>query len=109
MISPAGDDVTVQAVVGGVELAADEPLVERGVRLVEYQVPLGEPVQPPRLALPEPGRVPLGLPIQRGVGDLRMLPEPRGRLETLLLGEILQHLVHVVAHNRLLQLVLTPT
>ena len=60
-------DVAVEAVVGDVQLAADEPLRERRVRPVEDLVPLLEPVQllgllgPPGLGvLVRPRRRPTG-------------------------------------------------
>ncbi len=43
LVAPAGLHVPVQAVVGDVELAADEPLRERRVRPVEHLVPLLAP------------------------------------------------------------------
>ena len=74
-VAVAGLDVTVHAVVGHVELAADEPLGERRLRPVQH---LGErclPGQPVGLFLPERQPVLLGFAVQLGcrVGVVREL------------------------------------
>ena len=56
-VAVAGLHVAVEAVVGDVELAADEPLGERRVGLVEHLVPLLGPVQRLGLLGPERPRV----------------------------------------------------
>ena len=75
-LAAAGLDVAVQAVVGDVQLAADEPLVERRVGVVERLVPLLEPVQLARLALPPALPVALRLLVDRRVAEQRVLAEP---------------------------------
>ena len=60
-VAVAGLDVPVQAVVGHVQLAVGEPLVERRVRVVEHGRERLVPVQGSRLLGPERVRVELGL------------------------------------------------
>src|SRR5690242_653513 len=76
-------DVPVDAVVGDVELAADEPLGEGSVRPVEHLLEVGVPVQPVRLARPE------GLPI-----GICSVIHRRGRV--CLRGELLARREHPV-------------
>ena len=77
LVAPAGGDVAVEAVVGDVELAADEPLGVRQVPLADG-VPLGVPVeQLARLLGPEP-LVVLG----------RLVVHPRARDEGVALGRL---------------------
>ncbi len=74
-LAPSRFDVAVEAVVGGVELAAHEPLGEGQVP-VEDRVPFLEPVeQGRRLAGPEPLVVHVGLVVERRVDDERLLLE----------------------------------
>ena len=63
-IAVAGLDVAVDAVVGDVELAADEPLGERRLRPVQYLVERGVPGQPVGLLRPERQPVGLGLAVE---------------------------------------------
>ena len=91
-VAEAGLDVAVEAVVGDVQLAADEPLVERRVRVVEHLVPLLEPVQTLGLAHPPALPIRFGLLIDRRVvqrsrsrrnsagGSKRLDLEQRGEL-----------------------------
>ena len=73
-VAVAGLDVAVEAVVRGVELAADEPLGERRVRPVEHLVPLLDPVAAPRAcSAHEALGVGLGLLVDRRVRDQRPL------------------------------------
>ena len=64
-------DVAVQAVVGRVELAVLEPLVERRVGVVEDLLEVREPVQGPRLLGPPALEVLGGLLVLGEVGDQR--------------------------------------
>ena len=83
-LSPrAGLDVAVQTVVGDVQLAADEPLVERRVGVVEYLVPLLEPVQALAPGAPTSPASRLGLLVDRRVAQERVLLEVLRRLEPL--------------------------
>ncbi len=80
LVAVAGGDVTVDAVDGGVEGAADEPLGERRVGPVEDLVPLLAPVES------FGGLGPEGLPVGVGagvglVGDVGVGREVGGRLE----------------------------
>ena len=63
-IAVAGLDVPVDAVVGDVELAADEPLRERRLRPVQHLVERRVPGQPVGLLRPERQPVGLGLAVQ---------------------------------------------
>ena len=77
LVAAAGGDVAIEAVVGDVELAADEPLGVRQVPLADG-VPLGVPVeQLARLLGPEP-LVVLG----------RLVVHPRARDEGVALGRL---------------------
>ena len=78
-VAAAGLDVAVDAVVGDVQLAADEPLGERGVRPVEHLVPLLRPVERLRLLGPEPLRVAVRLLVDLGIGDDGVRGELAGR------------------------------
>ena len=80
-VAAAGLDVAVQAVVGGVQLAAGEPLVERRVGVVEDLGRLLEPVQ--LLGLLDPPALPvaLGLVVDRRVVQQRLLAELLRRVE----------------------------
>ena len=82
-IASAGDHVTVQAVVGDVQSAAREPLVERRIVVVEHARPPLKPVQ--RLSLPRPPclRVACGLLVHAGITQQRVLVKLGGRLERL--------------------------
>ena len=73
--------VAVEAVVGGVDLAAREPLVEGGVRVVERLVPAVEPVERLGLLLPPRDGVLGRLLVDRIVGDQRALGELLRRIE----------------------------
>ncbi len=66
-LAPPRQHVAVEAVVGGVQAAAGEPLVEGRVGVVEHRIPRLEPVQ--LLGLPRPPRlrVARGLLVHRGV------------------------------------------
>ncbi len=66
-----GQDMPVDRVVAGVDLAPDEPLGERGVAPIQGRVPRLEPVQLLRPALPEPDDVGIGLRVDCRVGDVR--------------------------------------
>ena len=68
-VAVAGLDVPVQAVVGHVEPAVGEPLVERRVRVVQHRRERLVPVQGSRLLGPEGVRVELGPRVERGVVD----------------------------------------
>src|ERR1019366_6476966 len=82
-IATPRDHMAIQAVVGDVERAAHEPLVEGRVVVVEHAVPLLEPVEllclcdPPRL------RVRGRLLVDRGVFQQCLLAKARGGLERL--------------------------
>ena len=74
-VAPAREHVAVQAVVGGVQRAAREPLVERRVVVVEHPRPRLEPVQLARPARPTtpagpppPARTPPGRSAARARG-----------------------------------------
>ena len=88
-VAVAGLDVPVDAVVGDVELAADEPLRERRVRPVQHLVPLGVPVERFGALRPE-GLVVLGLLVDRIVRDDRLLLEALRRSERLLVQQLLE-------------------
>jgi hypothetical protein len=89
-VAVAGLDVTVDAVVGDVELAAYEPLGERGVGPVEHLVPLLVPVQRLGLLRPEALVVLVGLLEDGGVVDDRVGGEVLGRIEGLLVEQLLE-------------------
>ena len=74
-VAVAGLDVAIEAVVGGVDLAVREPLVERRVGVVEVLGRLLEPVQV--LGLLDPPALPvlLGLLVDRRVVEQRVLAE----------------------------------
>ncbi len=80
-IAAARDHVAVQAVVGDVQRAAGEPLVERRIVVVEHPLPRLEPVEllglrgPPRL------RVARGLLVDGGVVQQGVLAELRRGVE----------------------------
>ena len=75
---PGGIDVAVEAVVGDVELAADEPLGVRRLPL-EGLPPRLEPVELPGETLPEPDGVLRGLSVDGGAVDVGALGELLGR------------------------------
>ena len=79
LVALAGLDVAIQAVVGDVQLAVLEPLVERGVRLVQRPLGLLVPVEE-LLGLPGPKalQVALGLLVERPVLDQRLLAKLLG-------------------------------
>jgi hypothetical protein len=89
-VAVAGLDVAVDAVVGDVELAVGEPLGERRVGPVEHLVGLLVPVQRLGLLGPEPLVVLVGPLEDRGVVDDRAAGELLGRLELLLVEQLLQ-------------------
>ena len=89
-VAVAGLDVPVDAVLGHVELAADEPLGERRVAPVEHLVPLAGPLQGLGLLGPEPLGIALRPLVHRGVGDDRVLGEAGGRREGLLVQQPLE-------------------
>ena len=102
LVAGAVLDVPVDAVPGGVDLAADEPLRERGVVPVEDLVPLGLPVETLGLLLPEAEAVGLGV-VVRLRGEVGVLGELVRRLEPALLGgQVGQGLARLVAHQSLL-------
>ena len=70
-VAAPGLDVTVQAVVGDVQLAVGEPLVERRVGVVEHGRERLVPVQGARLLGPERVRVELSPCVQRRIVDTR--------------------------------------
>jgi len=87
LVAVALEHVAVDAVVGDVELAADEPLGEGDVPL-EDRVPLLEPVDElGRLSRPEPFVVPVGLVVDGRVDDPGVVLERRRRWERTTLGE----------------------
>ena len=86
-------DVAVQAVVGGVELAVLEPLVERGVGVVEDLLEVREPVQRPRLLGPPAREVLGGLLVLGEIGDQRRRHEVLRRVEALLIEDVAQLLL----------------
>ena len=75
-VAVAGQDVAVHAVVGHVELAADEPFRERRARPVEHVGERSLPGQPVRLLRPEAQPVALGrlVKVGGGIGLLRRIP-----------------------------------
>jgi hypothetical protein len=81
-------DMTVEAVVGRVQLAADEPLEERRAGVVENLVPALEPVERLRLPGPPPLGIALGLLVDRGVRPERLLAEVLGGRELLHLEQL---------------------
>ena len=64
-VAVAGLDVAVQAVIGHVQLAVAEPLIEGRVRVIEHGGERLVPVQGPRLLGPERVRVERGLLVER--------------------------------------------
>src|SRR6185503_20581056 len=88
-VAAAGVDVAVERLRRRVQLPADEPPVEGGLRLVEHRVPrLGPVEQLLRLPCPPGHRVLGGLLVDRLVLDQRVLTEVRGRLEELLVEKL---------------------
>jgi hypothetical protein len=83
-------DVPVDAVVGDVELAADEPLRERRVGPVEDLVPLLEPVQRLGLLGPPALVVLVGLVVDRRVVPQRVALELLRWVELLYLEQLLE-------------------
>ena len=91
-LAPAGEDVAVQAVVGRVERAAREPLVERRIVVIEDSGPLLKPIELLGLSGPPGLRV-----ARRLLVDLRIFEQgvfgKRGRwlkrLDLEQLGELL--------------------
>ena len=77
-VAVSGLDVAVQAVVGGVDLAVREPLVERRVGLVDVLGGLLEPVELLRLLHPPALPVLLGLVVDRRIVEQRVLGELLG-------------------------------
>src|SRR5262249_49503928 len=71
-------DVPVETVVGGIELAAHEPLGVRELPLVGL-LPGLHPAQILRLLLPEAHRITPGFLVDGGGGDARLLDEALGR------------------------------
>src|SRR5436305_1162979 len=86
LVALAGLDVAVEAVVRGVELALLEPLGPRRVPL-EHRLPRLEPVELLGPALPPGLEVLLGLLVDRGIREVRLLDEVLWRGECLLLAE----------------------
>ena len=88
LVAAAGLDVAVEAVVGDVELAADEPLGERQVPL-EDRVPRLVPVE--ELAAPARPRTPpesaLGLVVDDGSSTTSAFGDELRRRERAVLGE----------------------
>jgi hypothetical protein len=92
--------VPVEAVVGHVELAADEPARERRLPL-EHRVPLPEPVQSLGPGRPEGLAIPSSLPVGRVVSDGRRLPEILRRLvASLLVKKDVDLTAALVRHSR---------
>jgi hypothetical protein len=89
-------DVPVDAVVGDVELAADEPLRERRVGPVEDLGPLLRPGQPLGLLGPEGRPVGIGLLVDVGRQVGVRLELIRRREAALLVGQIGECFGHVV-------------
>ena len=88
LVAPARLDVAVEAVVGDVELGADEPLGEGQIPL-EDRVPLLVPRdQLGRLLGPEALEVLVGLVVQRGVDDQSVLLERFRRRKCAVLDEV---------------------
>src|SRR5689334_14097163 len=95
-----GLDVAVDAVVGRVELAADEPLREREVPL-EDRVPLLRPVERERLTRPVALPVAFRVVVDRGVGHERVLAERlRRRERPAFLQQRLERLRHAPPLSR---------
>ena len=88
LVALARLDVAVQAVVGGVDLAVLEPLVERRIGVVDVVGGLLEPVQ--LLGLLDPPALPvlLGLVVDRRVAQQRVFAEVLRRVELLDLSSI---------------------
>ena len=63
-------EMAVNAVVGYIELPAQEPLGKGGVRPVQHRIPGAEPVQLPGKPRPEPLRILARRLINAGVGDV---------------------------------------
>jgi hypothetical protein len=99
-VAVPGLDVTVDAVVGRVQPAPDEPLVERRVRLVEDGVPASVPVQRLRLLGPEALVVALGALVDRSVGDRGALAECVWGREPLHLHQVLELAPERPFHHR---------
>jgi hypothetical protein len=96
-VAAAGLDVPVQAVVGHVEPAVGEPLVERRVRVVEHGRERLVPLQGSRLLGPEGVRVALGPCVDRGVVGALAGDEVRGRREALLAQELFEPTLQMLA------------
>ena len=93
-------DVPVQAVVGDVELAVGEPLVERRVRVVEHLLERLRPVeQVPRAVRPEPDGVGRGL-LDEGAVLVGVVLLEAGGLEALDLEQLLELLLQLVRIDR---------
>ena len=85
LVAPPVVDVPVDAVVGHVQLAADEPLGEGRAAPVQHCIPLPEPVQLLSQPGPEPLRVGGGLRVNVRVGHVGRRREIGGRREAPLL------------------------
>ena len=94
-------DVPVEAVVGDVELAADEPFVERRIGVVEHRVPLLKPVQPLGLRHPPALRVACRLLVDRGVFQQRVLAKLARGVERLDIEQSRELAVECLSGERL--------
>jgi hypothetical protein len=86
LVAPPRFGVAVDAVGGGVELAADEPFGPRHVPLENFVVRL-DPIQLLGLLRPEGFRVPARPIVDGGIGDVRLSRELRARLVAAILLE----------------------
>src|SRR6185436_2822072 len=104
LVLAPGRDVTVETVLGQVQLAADEPFGERR-RPLQHLVPTLAPQQRLRLLGPEALRVTHALLVERAVLvealDVRLRPEAlRGREDPVLLEDRLDLLSHGMTSSR---------
>jgi hypothetical protein len=90
-------DVTVEAVVGGVQLAVSEPLVVRRVRLVQRVLERLRPVeQLPGLLGPPSDGILRSLLVDRLIIDQGLLDELLGRVEQLAVEKLSELLLELL-------------